>query len=394
MTGINCFQQGSVIMQIGTFNSVSAVNTSENVSRAVKKDNTVISQNSIAELKDKQANDIKSNDSFSDAYAIDISDAGYAAYEKNAARVSSADGTNGTITILPDEIPEQNEKPSAMKKPELKHAKWSYGVYGGNGFDYGKTKNMVMGEICSSIKGLLSISSTMNFNINSNAYAESVFNADNLANSLNFYAEVYGQDDAFFDGLLDAVNELADKSDNVILHKIRSMVVDVKNGKYINLNDDKFTNDFIDIIRSAVSENSSEPETRLTAYKGKKYYSTDFNQTQSIQQNLDNMELKQEEDIVDKMLGTDTENSNADNDDNSDIASLIAKPQEKDSAADDDFINSVRHLDRQNNNKKTKEKKEPLHIVHSLSQEWSEQIEKLTKQYQFEFNDMSTSPWI
>ena len=368
-------------MQIGTFNSASVVNTSENVSGAVKKDSAAVSQHYIAELKDKQANDIKSNDSFSDAYAIDISDAGYAAYEKNAARVSSADGTNGTITVITNDTPEQNKQSSKINKTKLEHTKFGYGL----GYDAG-TKNAVRSDICSSIKGLLSISSTMNFN---DAYANGVTNFETLANSLNAYAEAYGQNDGFLDDLLGSISELADKSDNVILHKIRSMVSDVGSGNYINLNGNDFADEIGGIIKSAVNFDDSSYKTTSLNGKAKKYYSSDFAQTQNLQQDIDNMELKQEEGIVDKMLGNDTKGSSTDNAENNNVANIVAKQQDDNDAATEDetFKTSVRYLDRLNSDKKVKQQA-PIYVVHSLSQEWSAEIDNLTRQYQFTVNDL------
>lgn len=333
----------------------------------------------IAELKEKKTSDVKNNDSFSAAYAIDISDAGYAAYEKDAARISSADGTNGTITIINNDTPAQDRQPSKINKTKLEHTKFGYGL----GYD-ANTKNAVRSDICSSIKGLLSISSTMNFN---DAYANGVTNFETLANSLNAYAEAYGRDDGFLDDLLGSINELADKSDNIILHKIRSMVSDVGNGNYINLNGNDFADEIGSIIKSAVNSDDSSYKTSSLVGKAKKYYSSDFAQTQNLQQDINNMELKQEEGIVDKMLGNDTKDSINDNTDNNNVADVVVKQQNDNDVAAETFKTSVRHLDRLNNNKKAKQQA-PIYVVHSLSQEWSAEIENLTRQYKFTVSDL------
>ena len=251
------------------------------VSSAVKPEN--LNQKAVEELTKKlgQEPDKKEENSFAAAYGVEISDEGYAAL----AREMSGAPVEATET-------EPKEKTVIDYTRKLEHSGWGVPMYSGpDGF---------IDNISHDITQIFS-----NTDPKDKSIAEDGFFW--LAEDLNAYLELSGGTDAsgFLGELSDKLQNMKGSHANPLLDRVISMVEEARSGHYIDNKSDDFHDKnagaidaYLHVVKSGQLDDTSL----------KKGISEMFN-PQAIQNMMDRFATKQAGELLDAMLGDNSEES-------------------------------------------------------------------------------------
>ena len=124
-----------------------------------------------------------------------------------------------------------------------------------------------------------------------------------LANHLNNYLEVFGKDNDYFAKLDSALNQI-DDGQNSLIRQIRNMLNTVTNGEKIDTESDEYQEN----VTSAVTEyfDMTSPVKHAYVKKNDKHNGPQQARGLSFEE-LEMFSLKEDKELLDKMLGTDKE---------------------------------------------------------------------------------------
>lgn len=288
-------------MQIGTFTSTNSIDSTKQTdiyatSDILKKDAQIV-QKSIAELNsEKTSTDKELLSTLSPAYTVDVSSDGYLKYQTSIGQsttiLDNCAINESTSTDSANSLPTQTDKSSSFI---LKHSNVLYGNWSSE-----QSRKGLMQDIGADIKNALHLNVSKGLG---SAVGESVLDFKKLANSLNAYLEVYGNNTGFFDDIMDGLNEIDNGTNNPLLMQVRSMVETVQSGKFIDTDADfelavaGAANDAYSLLELGTQSKFSDDSLATLNAK--------MSTSAKVQKTLDDSILSQTADLMQKLLGTD-----------------------------------------------------------------------------------------